>query len=541
MLPPNVDAAATSSPRTSTAAIATESPRTNAGPTTTESPRTTTVPAGAGSGLRSRRASRQSLRPSQTAGNNDFTLTVFPEELLWNKYEKLYAHDPDFREEALRAAEEMRNTPLDDLDMKAFQPKNRRIGQDVGVVSRRAPPNPFHSPLFTKNKTKIGVRTNKMADPALQHNPLRGRLLVTIGINFALFMVFCQALLLNKKTYSKFHTTFSENSMLGPSPYVLSDLGALNVNSIRNSGEGVRIFWSMWMHGGWLHIIPNVICQLQFFHMLEPDWGAFRTLVLFIVAGISGNLLSCAVDPCRVAVGSSGGLFGLMGAMVPYVIEYWYSIPRPLCILIFSVVTVIISFATSLSSTVATWAHIGGLIGGILCGFMTITTPAAFLPKEKALKKQLRRNAVLRWLQEKINPDCKCGILEWVIRFLSLAALVTMWVVCFIFIFYKYEYQGIGSITYKGITRCCCCHQFDSPSETPSIQTWTCNPCEALVTPTETFEDQCRMTEQQTKKARRGLLLLDYKEATGVSPWNLYDGNPKEAYGHNLTSPIQPF
>lgn len=35
---------------------------------------------------------------------------------------------------------------------------------------------------------------------------------------------------------------------------------------------------------------------------------------------ILGNLLSATLDPCRVAVGSSGGLFGLMGGMVPYAI-----------------------------------------------------------------------------------------------------------------------------------------------------------------------------------------------------------------------------
>lgn len=44
--------------------------------------------------------------------------------------------------------------------------------------------------------------------------------------------------------------------------------------------------------------------------------------------------------------------------------------------------TQLISFATSLTATVATWAHVGGLIGGLLFGFATITSPAAFLSEQ---------------------------------------------------------------------------------------------------------------------------------------------------------------
>lgn len=52
--------------------------------------------------------------------------------------------------------------------------------------------------------------------------------------------------------------------------------------------------------------------------MFEPDWGFWKCLLLFVVSGITGNLVSGAANPCSITVGSSGGLFGLMGAMIPY-------------------------------------------------------------------------------------------------------------------------------------------------------------------------------------------------------------------------------
>lgn len=75
--------------------------------------------------------------------------------------------------------------------------------------------------------------------------------------------------------------------MYGPEPTVLFSLGGSNANQIRK-GQLYRLFWAMWMHSGWLHVGLNILCQLQFFWIVEPDWGAIRTFLVFLVAGISG-------------------------------------------------------------------------------------------------------------------------------------------------------------------------------------------------------------------------------------------------------------
>eukprot|EP01054_Gregarina_sp_Poly1_P011246 Gregarina_sp_Poly_1__11245@NODE_929_length_5674_cov_208_795256_g660_i0_p1_GENE_NODE_929_length_5674_cov_208_795256_g660_i0NODE_929_length_5674_cov_208_795256_g660_i0_p1_ORF_typecomplete_len520_score34_15Rhomboid/PF01694_22/1_2e04Rhomboid/PF01694_22/7_9e29PIGP/PF08510_12/2_5e03PIGP/PF08510_12/0_044DUF1751/PF08551_10/0_037DUF1751/PF08551_10/4_1e03DUF1751/PF08551_10/1_1e04Tmemb_9/PF05434_11/1_8e04Tmemb_9/PF05434_11/0_38_NODE_929_length_5674_cov_208_795256_g660_i027484307 len=448
---------------------------------------------------------------------NYMGVVLLPEDELMQEYQDLLAEDPGIEQEALQAAKEMRLTPFDDLDSKPIE-KARRTQQVAGKVGRRAPANPFHSPKL--GKFRAGTGTTKVEDPALQNNPLRGRLIVNIAVNSALLLVFCQALIYNRLEVGKFYASQSENSNIGPAGLTLYDLGGLNANAIRQ-GEWIRMFWSPWMHSGWLHIGLNVLSQIQYFYMLEPDWGSLRTILLFWVSGITGNLLSCLCDPCKTTVGSSGGLFGLMGGIVPYSIEFWHSIPRPLCILIFSIVVLVISILTGLSAATDTWAHLGGLIGGILFGLGTITTPAAFLPKEKVLKKQLRKNAVMRWLQQTINPNCKCGLREWSIRLVAWALLAIVWIVCFLRLYTIYEYSPPGSLTYHGITKCCCCYDKSgrhgtgegSVNETIGSErvrtNWVCMSCDYVGYPEDsTYPDWNAYCEAQ-QSGRRLLSELD--------------------------------
>lgn len=94
--------------------------------------------------------------------------------------------------------------------------------------------------------------------------------------------------MLNKTYYGQTLVPYSENGMVGPSGLVLYELGGLNTNAIRD-GEIYRLFWAAWMHSGWLHIIFNVLSQMQFFFMYEPDWGFWRAFLVFWIAGISGQ------------------------------------------------------------------------------------------------------------------------------------------------------------------------------------------------------------------------------------------------------------
>lgn len=106
-------------------------------------------------------------------------------------------------------------------------------------------------------------------------------------LDLQVFLSFFNRLVVNKIRTGRFHSSRAENKMIGPDHVVLLELGGLNTNKIRK-GEIFRLFWSMWMHSGWCHIGFNILCQLQYLWMLEPDWGSTRTFVLFLIAGITG-------------------------------------------------------------------------------------------------------------------------------------------------------------------------------------------------------------------------------------------------------------
>lgn len=62
----------------------------------------------------------------------------------------------------------------------------------------------------------------------------------------------------------------SSTSWDSPNGRILTAFGGLETNYIRNYDELWRIFTSMYLHGGFLHITINLLCQIQTLWMLEP-------------------------------------------------------------------------------------------------------------------------------------------------------------------------------------------------------------------------------------------------------------------------------
>nr|UPI48812.1 rhomboid serine protease type 4.1 [Babesia bovis] len=106
--------------------------------------------------------------------------------------------------------------------------------------------------------------------------------------------------------------------------------------------------------------------------MYKQDWGFMRTMGLFLISGIGGNLTGAVLSPCGLTVGSSGAMYGLYGAMIPYCIEYWNTIPRPVFLFCYNIITLIIGFLMGLAPNVDNYCHIGGCVFGMLWGFATI-------------------------------------------------------------------------------------------------------------------------------------------------------------------------
>lgn len=138
---------------------------------------------------------------------------------------------------------------------------------------------------------------------------------------------------------------------------------------------------SMFMHGGWLHIIGNMWFMWIFGDNVEDSMGHFRFALFYILCGLAASALQVisAPESAIPMVGASGAIGGVMGA---YILLFPRVRVHLLLILGFFVTTVAVPavlmlgywFALQLISGVATigsdeggvafWAHIGGFVAG---------------------------------------------------------------------------------------------------------------------------------------------------------------------------------
>lgn len=131
-------------------------------------------------------------------------------------------------------------------------------------------------------------------------------------------------------------------------------------------GQYYRLFTSMFLHFGLIHIACNMYALYSLGPALEYICGPVLYLVIYLVSGLCGNLLTWGVESINhkysLSAGASGAIFGLMGA---YLIIALFtdilssgavsSIGRAI------VVNVIYGFV---NKGINIWAHLGGFLGG---------------------------------------------------------------------------------------------------------------------------------------------------------------------------------
>jgi membrane associated rhomboid family serine protease len=143
----------------------------------------------------------------------------------------------------------------------------------------------------------------------------------------------------------------------------------------------ITILTAMFMHGGWLHIIGNMVFLWAFGPEIEDAMGRGRFLIFYLVGGVVAMLAQVAADPHSTIpnLGASGAIAAVMGAfLVTYPRDRIKSV---LFVFIFARITLIpaallIGFwflvqlfhagviARTQTGGVAYLAHVGGFIFG---------------------------------------------------------------------------------------------------------------------------------------------------------------------------------
>ena len=130
------------------------------------------------------------------------------------------------------------------------------------------------------------------------------------------------------------------------------------------------IVTSMFIHGGFGHIFGNMITLFFFGSYLSRLVGDGRFLITYLGGGILGGILFILLgSPLSIAIGASGAVYAVAGAMVmlrPNLrVLLYFIVPMPLWVVI-TVFFVVFSFIPG----IAWQAHLGGLIFGLIAGYL---------------------------------------------------------------------------------------------------------------------------------------------------------------------------
>ena len=142
-----------------------------------------------------------------------------------------------------------------------------------------------------------------------------------------------------------------------------------NLDVLVKKGEYYRLFTCIFLHIGIMHLLCNMYSLYIIGREVESLFGKIKYIIIFILSGISGSIMSLAFTHNTISAGASGAIFGLLGALLYFGIHYrtylGEAIKRSVVPII--VVNLIIGF---LAEGIDLAAHIGGLVGGVLVAMM---------------------------------------------------------------------------------------------------------------------------------------------------------------------------
>jgi membrane associated rhomboid family serine protease len=150
----------------------------------------------------------------------------------------------------------------------------------------------------------------------------------------------------------------------------------------------VTIFSSMFIHGGWFHLLSNMWVLFIFGDNIEDRLGSFRYILFYLLSGTAAALLQVYIlgESSMPMVGASGAIAGVLGAflvlyprarvasLVPILFIFTIVELPAIIFLAFWFISQLFSGLFMLSggagSGIAWWAHIGGFLFGMTAGLL---------------------------------------------------------------------------------------------------------------------------------------------------------------------------
>jgi membrane associated rhomboid family serine protease len=160
----------------------------------------------------------------------------------------------------------------------------------------------------------------------------------------------------------------------------------------------VPMFTSMFLHGGWLHLLGNMLFLWVFGGAVEEALGHFQYLIFYLICGVGSAVVHTIFNLSSKVptIGASGAISGVMGAFIVLFPRARVTTLIPALLLFFTVKIpaflmlgywFFVQFFSGVGSLgmsdqggVAWWAHVGGFIlgGALVIGVRTKMRSAAY-------------------------------------------------------------------------------------------------------------------------------------------------------------------
>ena len=165
-------------------------------------------------------------------------------------------------------------------------------------------------------------------------------------------------------------------NLLLPSNKSLLLFGASGAIPVFTIGSWWTVLSSGWLHGSLWHVVFNLLWIREIAPQVAQAFGTGRLVLIYTVSIVFGSLLSSftgqvfegvpILEGSQLTIGASGGLFGLLGALVAYgQITGKFTVKNQA--LIYALVLFIFGF---INPNVDNWGHLGGFLGGYLISRM---------------------------------------------------------------------------------------------------------------------------------------------------------------------------
>ena len=211
--------------------------------------------------------------------------------------------------------------------------------------------------------------------PLHDDNPTHRSPVLTIGLIAACVLVFLwQASLPPQAAQAAVYSFGMIPAVVFGEAYLRSELAAVP--------PALSVVTSMFMHGGWMHLIGNMLYLWIFGNNIEDSMGHVRFIVFYLLCGAAAAMTQALQDPGSTVpmIGASGAIGGVLGG---YALLYPHARVLVLVPIGFFLTTIripalvvlgfwfVLQFVQSAMTPdtgggVAYWAHIGGFVAGLV-------------------------------------------------------------------------------------------------------------------------------------------------------------------------------